>query len=358
LAVFLGLVFLCVQMRELSAYQTVRLKDKAHILEVRPNQLMGFGLVVGLSGSGDSTRTFFTSKALQNLLGRMGLDLESESMKAKNVAAVMITAELPACVRAGQRLSAVVSSIGDARSLNGGTLLQSPLYGADGNVYAAAQGSLVVGGLDAAVGGMSIIKNQTTVGRLPEGVIVEAEVPVTLKNKSHLTLVLKQPDFTTAARLAKRIALQPEFVGAKAVDAATVLVPLPEFPEEGMVGFVSRLEHIEFVPDQIAKVVVNSRTGTIVIGENVRLSSVAIAHGNVSIRVEGTSPDEYQEGAVNPGNIKITENETKLVELEPAASLSSLVQALNKVGTTPRDLISILQALRASGALSAEIEVI
>ncbi len=336
----------------------VRIKDVASILEVRSNQVMGFGLVVGLSGTGDSGHTYFTNKALANLLNRMGLGIESDSLKAKNVAAVMITAELPPFVRAGQRLSAVVSSVGDARSLNGGTLLQSPLYGADGKVYAAAQGSLVVGGIEGSVGGMTLLKNQTTVGRLPDGVLVEAEVPVTLADRSRLNLVLRNPDFTAASRLAERLNKEPEFTGARALDAGTVLVPVPEYPEGGLVSFVARLEHLYFVPDQVAKVVVNSRTGTIVVGEHVRLASAAIAHGNVSIRIEGVPAEAYHGGALEQGSVKIVENDAQLVEIEPAASLADLVRALNKLGTTPRDLISILQALRAAGALAAEIEVI
>lgn len=337
---------------------SVRIKDVAQIQEVRSNQLMGFGLVVGLGGTGDSSRNLFTNTALQNVLGRMGLNTESESIKAKNVAAVMVTAELPPFVRPGQRISAVVSSVGDARSLSGGTLLQAPLYGANGEVYAAAQGPIVVGGIEAAATGMSLIKNQTTVGRLTDAVIVEKEVSVTMKDEGHLTLVLKQPDYTTAARLAERVNKLAEFSGAKAVDPATVLIPLPAYPDGGMVGFISRLERLDFLPDQIAKVVVNSRTGTIVIGEWVHLSPVAIAHGNISIKIEGSAPGQTAVGNPEQLSVRITESDAKLVELQSANTLASLVRALNQVGTTPRDLISILQALHAAGALSAEIEVI
>ena len=216
---------------------------------------------------------------------------------------------------------------------------------------------MVVGGLEGAVAGLALLKNQTTVGRVVDSVLVEKEVSVTMKDQNFVTLVLKQPDFTTAARLAERVNRLPEFSGAKAVDAATVLVPLAEYPSGGVVGFVSRLERLEFVPDQVAKVLVNGRTGTIVIGDNVVLTPVAIAHGNISIKIEGPEPGQDGLGGQEP-SIKISESESQLLELPAANTLAGLVKALNMVGTTPRDLISILQALRAAGALSAELEVI
>ena len=345
------ILFLIITQCFLAAGTVVRVKDIAHILEARDNQIMGFGLVIGLSGTGDSMRTGFTKQALTNLLRKMGIPPEKESFNSKNTAAVMVTADLPPFSKSGQRISIVVSSLGDARSLKGGTLLQTPLSGADGNVYAVGQGAVVVGGISAEIYDSKFQKNITTVGRIPKGAIVEKEVPVTVKDANYLTIVLNNPDFTTATRLAK-IIRKKGIAQARAIDATTVKVSLANIDLNYVVDFVSKIERLTLTPDHVAKVVVNGRTGTIVIGDRVKISPVAVSHGNVSVRILSSG------GKTKGTQIKIYENKAKLVTLAPRSTLNSLVKALNRIGTTPRDLISILQAIKSAGALSAELEII
>ena len=328
----------------------VRVKDIAHILEARENQLMGFGLVVGLNATGDTMRTGFTKQALTNLLRKMGIPPESETFNSRNCAAVMVTADLPPFVKSGQRINITVSSLGDATSLKGGTLIQTPLSGADGSVYAVGQGAVTVGGISAEVYDTKYIKNQNTVGRIPAGALVEKEVPVTVKDAEYLTLVLNNPDFTTAARLAKAIR-NKNLANARAVDATTVKVSLAKVNLNNIVDFISKIEYLTVIPDNVAKVVINGRTGTIVIGERVKISPVAVSQGSITVKITSA-------GTLEGSQIKITESKAKLVTIAPKPTLSNLVKALNKIGTTPRDLISILQAIKAAGALSAEIEVI
>jgi len=324
----------------------VRIKDIARVLEARDNQLMGFGLVVGLKNTGDSNQSVITKQALSNVLTRMGLKQTPDNFKSRNVAAVMVTAELPPFLKPGQKIDIQVSSMGDATSLKGGILILTPLQGPDGQVYAVAQGPVALG-LDSVekVQGRGP-EVQGTAGKIVQGALVEKEVLVDFKNKDYLTLVLNQKDFTTAARLAAAIE-RGGIPDSKALDAGTIQVPLTSDDRANIVDFISRLEDFLLIPDSVARVIVNQKTGIVVIGENVKLAPVAITTGGIDVEIaEGKE--------VTPKN----PSDQKFIKLTPGATLSSLVNALNNLGTSPKDLISILQALRSSGALMAELEVI
>jgi flagellar P-ring protein precursor FlgI len=343
----------------------VRVKDIGRVLEARENQLMGFGLVVGLRNSGDRSQTGFTQQALTNLISRMGMMPQSVDFKSRNVAAVMVTATLPPFVRPGHKIDVTVSSMGDATSLQGGTLLITPLQGVDGNVYAVAQGSLIVGvdpGMPANV--PYVRQRQVTAGRVPGGALVEKEVPVSVGNLGALTIVLNEPDFTTASRVANSI--RKAGIEAVAKDAGTVNVAY--FSESNMVNLVSRIENLTVVPDSVAKIIVNERTGTIVIGENVKIAPAAVSYagidviiGDMSLYSEGTANDDAAQQsdsryhARSISRLKRSEGELSIVN---GTTLASLVRALNAVGASPRDMIAILQAMKKAGAIKAELEVI
>ena len=345
-----------------AASPPVRIKDIAHIMQARENQLMGFGLVVGLRRTGDSAQTGFTRQALTNLLSRMGVVPEAVDFKSRNVAAVMVTANLPPFVKPGQKLDVTVSSVGDATSLLGGTLLLTPLQGPDEEIYAVAQGSLSVGGVFETTHTRTFQRMQTTVGRIPGGALVEKEVPVDLTEKNLLTIVLDQPDFTTATRIVDALIAQE--LEARASDAATILVPVYE--GEDPINVISKIENLRVVPETVAKVIINERTGAIVIGENVRLAPVAVTYQGFTVTVSDISiysrgygrADEEAAETISRSEAKMSEARGGFISLPSAASISDLVAALNAVGASPRDLISILQAIRRAGALQAEVEVI
>eukprot|EP01047_Picozoa_sp_COSAG01_P011790 COSAG01_NODE_519_length_16012_cov_4.344058_18_plen_345_part_00 len=332
----------------------VRLKDVSKIIEMRDNQLIGFGLVVGLKSSGDSRNAFFTPAALKNLLSKMGVPV-AQVGRIRNTAAVMVTATLPSFVKSGQRISLTVSAMGDATNLSGGTLLMTPLKGADMRVYAVAQGPVVVGGNAERSSTVRYIKNQPTVGYITDGAIVEREVPVTFLDQHNITIVLNESSFENVSRAVK--AIQKEgFLGAKAIDARQIKIPLTDLNSASLIETIAQLENISIQPDGSSKIVINAKTGTIVIGERVRLSPVALTHGSVSIRIT-----EPQEGAITTqeNSIEVDSPGVKqLIYLNPSDTLSSLVDALNDIGASPRDLISIIQALKESGALIAKIEII
>jgi flagellar P-ring protein precursor FlgI len=346
-----------------AASPPVRIKDIAHILEARENQLMGFGLVVGLRNTGDRSQTGFTQQALTNLLSRMGVVPQSVDFRSRNVAAVMVTATLPPFIKPGQKLDVTVSSLGDATSLQGGTLLITPLHGVDDQVYAVAQGSLLVGIESSTPAVPYVRQRQATVGRIPNGALVEKEVPVSIADKGLLSIVLDNPDFTTANRVVgsiRRLGLD-----ATAKDAATVVVPVS--PAEDVIDLVSRIENSTVVPDVVAKIVVNERTGTIVIGENVKIAPVAVSYagidvmiGDVSLFSEGTAADSAQEESRYRARslARLERKEGRLRVVPAGATLSSLVSALNTIGASPKDLIAILQAMKKAGAIKAELEVI
>lgn len=340
----------------------VRVKDIASVFGVRKNQLMGFGLVVGLKGTGD-TKSSFTDKAFTTLLGNMGMSTSGSEFKSRNVAAVMVTAELPAFAKSGQKINVVVSSIGDASSLKGGTLLQTPLKGANDQTYMVAQGAVVV---TRAKTQKEKAENVETVGQVLEGGIVEKDIDYELVNKGQLRLVLQRPDFTTATRLATALD-RGGYSGAKAIDGSSVVIPLSADDKENIVPFISQLEDFLVIPDAIAKIIIDQKTGTIVIGENVRLAPVAVTHGMFEIEIAkpGEANTEItEEGVAGEGaagqqqNVSENLTQAKIVQLEAGASLSSLVRVLNAMGASPKDLVSIIQALKAAGALTAEIEVI
>ncbi|KPJ69795.1 hypothetical protein AMJ44_02465 [candidate division WOR-1 bacterium DG_54_3] len=346
-----------------AASPPVRIKDIAHILEARENQLMGFGLVVGLRNSGDRSQTGFTQQALTNLLSRMGVVPQSVDFKSRNVAAVMVTATLPPFVKPGQKLDITVSSLGDATSLQGGTLLVTPLHGVDDQVYAVAQGSILVGIESSAPVVPYVRQRQATVGRVPNGALVETEVPVSIGDKGLLTIVLDDPDFTTANRVAGSI--RTAGLDATAKDAGTVTLPVS--PAEDLVALVSRIENLTVVPDVVAKIVVNERTGTIVIGESVKIAPVAVSYagidvtiGDVSLFSEGVSEDsDLEESRYRARSLaRLERTEGRLRAVPAGATLSSLVSALNTIGASPKDLIAILQAMKKAGAIKAELEVI
>jgi flagellar P-ring protein precursor FlgI len=347
-----------------SATPDVRLKDIAQVYGARGNQLIGYGLVVGLEGTGDSKGTLFTTQSVANMLQRFGISVPAGQMKVKNIAAVVVTADLPPFAKEGSRIDVTVSSVGDARSLQGGTLLQTPLMGADGNVYAVAQGPISVGGFGASSGGSSQQKNHLTVGRIPAGAIVEREVPASVVQDNSVLITLNTPDFTTAARVASAIRQKFPQTLPRALDASTVRVDLSGEDREDVVTLIAALQEVTVQPDTPARVVINERTGTVVLGGNVTLSPAAVAHGNLTVRIEA-KPQVSQPAPLSGGttatttrrDVKVTEQAERLIALPEAVTVDQLVKALNTLGVSPRDLMSILQALRAAGALHAEVEV-
>jgi flagellar P-ring protein precursor FlgI len=344
----------------------VRIKDIADINGVRDNQLVGYGLVVGLDGTGDGKKSLFTVQSMISMLEKMGISVNAADIAVSNVAAVMVTAELPPFAKSGGRIDVLVNSIGDAKNLQGGTLLMTPLKAANGQVYAVAQGPVNTGGFSAAGQGGSVQKNFPTVGRVIGGALVEREVALNLNARKKLTLSLRQPDFTTVTRMTDAInALFYDRI-ANAQDAGTVQVKVPMAYLGNIVGLVAMIEKLEVQPDITARVVINERTGTVVMGENVRISTIAIAHGNLSIVIK-ESPEVSQplpfsrggETVVTPDtDLSVDEGGDQLVLMPSGASIGEVVNALNALGVSPRDLIAIFQAIKAAGALQADLEVI
>jgi flagellar P-ring protein precursor FlgI len=346
----------------------VRIKDIADIKGVRPNQLVGYGLVVGLEGTGDSDDSLFTIQSLSSLLEKMGVTVQPTDIEdVENVAAVMVTTDLPPFASLGSRIDVLVSSIGDAENLQGGTLLFTPLKAADGRVYAVAQGAVSTGGF--AVSGNSgdqVQKNFPTVGRVVGGALVEKEIDSNFNQKDSLTLALHAPDFTTASRVAQAINRAFYSQLAKTENATSIRVRVPESYLGKTVQFVTMIESLGVTPDIVSKVVVNERTGTVIMGENVRISTIAIAHGNLSIQIDESQdvsqPLPFSRGGetiVTPeSDILVKEGKNPLFLVESGVSIGEVVKALNALGVTPRDLIAIFQALKAAGALQAELEII
>jgi flagellar P-ring protein precursor FlgI len=344
-----------------------RIKDIAAFDGVRDNQLIGYGLVVGLNGSGDSDQTKFPVQTLTNLLERSGVTTRRTDITVKNLAAVMVTATLPPMSKQGTRIDVLVSSMGDAKSLAGGTLLMTPLKGADGQVYAVAQGAVSTSSFSYGGQGSSTQKNHPTAGRVPEGALVERELPYALADRSQLRLNLNQPDFTTASRMAAAINKSFQAPVAVCGDPGSVLLTIPAKYQGNTVEFAAVLESLEVQPDMPAKVVLNERTGTIVIGSSVRISTVAVAHGNLTLTIKET-PEVSQpapfskrgETVVVPRtDIKVKEDKGGgLTILREGASIGDVVKALNAIGVTPRDLIGIMQAIKAAGALQGELTII
>ncbi len=353
--------------------QAVRIKDIARVDGVRANQLVGYGLVVGLDRSGDSQRVQFTLQSLTAMLSRMGVRIDPNDLVLRNVAAVMVTASLPPFAAAGTPLDVSVSSIGDARSLAGGTLLLTPLLGVDGKTYGMAQGAVQVGGFGVAgLSGSRKQKGHLNAGRVPSGGTVERAVPILLADGGTLVLNLDRPDFTTARQLAAalndakvRLGVTGDEALAKAVSSGTVEVTVPPDRLEQIATFVADLESLDVTPSMVARVVIDGRTGTIVMGADVRISPVAVAHGPLNIEVqeapEVSQPSPLAAGssaAVPRSQVDAEEAADALKLVSPGASLASVVDALNALGAKPRDLVQILMAIKAAGALHGELEVL
>lgn len=342
-----------------------RIKDIASVAGVRDNQLVGYGLVVGLEGTGDKAP--FTNQTFRNMMNAFGIAIPpGTNPQLKNVAAVSVTADLPAFSKPGQRMDVTVSSLGNAKSLRGGTLLFTPLKAADDKVYAIAQGNLVVGGFGAeGADGSKISVNVPSVGRIPNGATVERSVPTSFHQGDHLVLNLNRPDFTTSKRLAERInqLLGPN--SAYAMDATSVRLSAPRDPNQ-RVSFLSVIENLDVIPGEAsAKVIINSRTGTIVIGQHVKVDPVAVTHGSLTVTItedpQVTQPNALAGGetAVTPRtNINAEEELNPMFKLGPAVTLDEIVRAVNQVGAAPGDLMAILEALKQAGALKAELIVI
>jgi len=345
-----------------------RVKDLVQVEGVRDNMLVGYGLVVGLNGTGDSLRNApFTEQSLQTMLERLGVNTRGETMQTKNVAAVMVTANLPAFAGQGGRIDVSVSAMGDAKSLQGGTLLVTTLFGADGNIYALAQGPVAVGGFSAQGQAASVTRGVPTAGRISNGAIVERETGFKLASETSLKLSLRNPDLSTATRIADAV---NRYIGtnvATADDPSTIQVSVPAAYPNGVVGLLNDVEELKVTPDQEAKVVIDEQSGVIVMGADVRISTVAIAQGNLTIRVEETpevsQPLPFSQGGqtttVPRTKIQVDDGKgNKMAVLAQGVSLQKLVDGLNALGVGPRDIISILQAIKAAGALQADIEVI
>jgi flagellar P-ring protein precursor FlgI len=341
----------------------VRVKELVDVQGVRENALYGYGLVVGLAGTGDSERVFFTSQSISGMLGRLGIRIDPRDVRVRNVAAVMVTARLPSFSRPGTRIDVNVSSLGNARSLAGGVLLISPLTGPDGVVYAVAQGPVQAGGFEAQSAGSRIQKNQPTSGSVPGGASIERAVTPDLE-KAPILLGLRRPDFTTSLRIAKAINESLKEEAARALDPASVEIKVPSAFKGKVVGLLAQLEALEVDPDQRARIVVSERTGTIVAGQGVRIRSVAVAHGGLQIAVSQT-PIVSQPGALSQGKtvssrqaaVDVKESTKTAVALPSTTSVEDLVKALNLLGVGPRDLIAVLQAMKAAGAIDADLEV-
>ena len=359
-------VFIVFDIKTLDA-QT-RIKDIVDFEGVRENMLIGYGLVVGLNGTGDTlSSSIFTRESLVGMLERLGVNARDDSLKTDNVAAVMVTATLPPFAKQGTRIDLSLSAIGDADSLLGGTLLVTPLVGADGEVYAVAQGPVAVGGVSAGGAGAEISKGVPTNGRIASGAIIEREISFDLQGLDTLRISLRNPDFTTARRIAQAI---NSFAGgpiAQSRDSATVSLVVPDNYRGKMVALITDIEQLRVTPDISAKVVIDEQTGIIVMGENVRISTVAIAQGNLTIRITETPQvsqplpfsEEGDTVTVPRTQIEIDEDEDKrLSVLSNSVTLQELVDGLNALGIGPRDMISILQAIKAAGALQAEIELL
>lgn len=343
-----------------------RVKDIADFEGVRSNMLVGYGLVVGLNGSGDSLRnSVFTQESLVAMLERLGVATRGANLNTKNVAAVMVTADLPPFARQGSRIDIAVSALGDAKSLLGGTLLVTPLLGADGEAYAVGQGALSVGGFEAEGDGAKITRGVPTSARIPSGAIVEREVEFTLDDLSQVRLALRNPDFTTAERVARAINGRLGAAAARALDTTTVSLPVPSAYAGRIAELMAEIEQLEVEPDAPARILIDERSGIIVMGENVRISRVAVAQANLTVRVTEeplvSQPNPLAEGettVVPRTSIEVDDqSDRRMVLLDPGVTLKDLVDGMNALGVGPRDMISILQAIKAAGALQADVEV-
>jgi len=366
---------------------SARLKDIASISGVRDNQLIGYGLVVGLAGTGDDVKNGFTGESLSNMLDRQGISTKNRTLKADNVAAVMVVSTLPAFAKVGAKIDAVVSSIGDATSLHGGTLLMTPLKGVDGEVYAVAQGPITLGGYSVGGSNSSVGKNHASAGQIVNGALVERELKYDFDRLQTLTLNLLQPDFTTSNSLTAMVnKILGQYVVARQIDSFSVEVRLKDNARVNLMQIISLMENLDIPLDSRAVVVMNEKTGTVVMGENVRISTVAVAHGNLSIQIkedlrvsqplsfapsppQGDLPslDRKTGTMIAPGGqtivtkdtaVSVEEGKNKVMVVSKGVTIQDVVRALNAMGVTPRDLITIMQTIKAAGALQADLKII
>ena len=348
-----------------AAGATSRIKDLANIEGVRQNQLIGYGLVVGLNGTGDTLNNIpFTKQSLQAMLERMGVNIRGATIRTGNVAAVMVTGNLPAFGTQGTRMDVTVSALGDSKNLQGGTLLVTPLLGADGNVYAVAQGSVAVGGFQAEGEAAKITRGVPTVGRIANGAIIEREIEFALNRLPNVRLALRNADFTTAKRIAAAV---NDFLGvqtAEPIDPSTVQLSIPAEFKGNVVAFLTEIEQLQVEPDLAAKIVIDERSGIIVMGRDVRVATVAVAQGNLTVtisespQVSQPNPQSRGRTVVTPRtSVGVSEDGKKFALVKDGVSLQQLVDGLNGLGIGPRDLIGILQAIKAAGAIQADIEV-
>ena len=348
-----------------SAAQQTRLKDITALQGTSPMPLVGYGLVVGLNKTGDRRQTIFSTQTLANMLSRFGLIVSPDEMKVENIAAVIVTAELSPFQRAGARIDVIASSIGDARSLQGGTLLPTSVRGPGGEMVALAQGPLSLGGFGGGGGGSSVQVNHLTVGRIPGGAIVQAAPGLTLPDDGMLTFALRDPDFITASRVAQAINTRLGGSAARAVDPGTVTLAVPPQFRNALPELMAEIEQLPVESDVVARVVINERTGTVVVGGSVRLGSAAVAHGNLSVRITtrltASQPPPFSGGEtviVPNQQVEIREGTAQLVTLPEGATIEAVASALNALGASPRDIIAIVQALKAAGALRAEVVIL
>lgn len=338
-----------------------RIKDLTILAGARDNQLVGYGLVTGLAGDGDKNPTY-TIQSVANMLQRFGITVPAASLSSKNVAAVMVTADIPAFVKNGTRLDVTISAMGDAKTLQGGVLMQTPLLGADGNVYAVAQGTIAVGGFIGGNSGGSVQKNHPTVAQISGGALVEAEIATQIVRNNYVELLLREPDFTSAARIAT--AINNVFTNsAEAVDSTSVRVRVPEAHQSSPIGFVSVVESIEVQPDVPARIIVNERTGTIIATSRIRIAPCAVSHGELTISIANTDEVSQPNAFAQKGNTEVTtrtdtnvqEKKAHFVTLEEMPTIDKVAAGLNAIGVTPRDMMAIFQAMKQAGALQAEL---
>ena len=375
-------IFFVVSLFVMSYSYAARIKDIASVGGVRDNQLVGYGLIVGLDGTGDSIKNGFTDQTLKNMLMRQGLSMKGKTLKADNVAAVMLTAKLPPFAKTGTRIDVMASSIGDAESLLGGTLLMTPLRGADGKIYAVAQGAVAIGGFSAKGGAGGVSKNHATVARITNGALIERELEYDFSKKRKFTINLHRPDFTTCERLAEVLNNRIKVADTKLIDSNSVVVTMKESFDGNIVSLISAVENLNVPVDSVAMVVLNEKTGTVVMGDKVRISTVAVAHGNLSIQIKeekhvsqplpfspaapaGSIPSNVGGGVtMAPGgqtvvttdtNINVNEEKKKLMVVSEGVTIQEVVTALNAIGVSSRDLITILQTIKAAGALQADL---
>lgn len=345
----------------LPAFSASRVKDIAMVSGARDNQLIGYGLITGIAGDGDKNPVY-TLQTVANFLQRFGMNVPAATLSAKNVAAVMVTADITAFKKNGSRVDVTVSSIGDAKTLQGGILLQTPLLGADGKIYAVAQGAISLGGISAGNEGASVQKNHPTVAQIIGGGIMEREIPTEIVRNDSIEFILRDPDFTSSARLAA--AINQTFTNSsESLDSTTVRVHVPEIARNSVIDFIARVEAIELDPDMPARIVINERTGTIVATSRIRIASCAVSHGNITITIANTADvsqpnplSQTGQTVVTPRtDTKVTEQQGRLVTLPDLPTVEKVAANLNSLGVTPRDMMAIFQAMKQAGALHAEL---